>query len=54
MTLLESIEGDIRAGQAQGCKIPAEEFINDMTPYELLYKISDALERAGVRFNDNW
>lgn len=54
MTLLDRIEHFIHASQAQGDKTTAEEIINDMTPYQLLAEISDALEQAGVTFNDNW
>ena len=54
MTLLDRIEHFIHAAQAQGDKTTAEEVINEMTPYQLLVEISEALERAGVACNTDW
>ena len=54
MTLLDRIEHFIHAAQAQGDKTTAEEVSNEMTPYQLLAEISDALEHAGVSFNTDW
>lgn len=51
MTLAERIVYFKAASLPQGDSRDAEELINQMTPYELLAEISDALETAGVDFN---
>ena len=54
MTLLDRIEHFVHAAYVLQDKTEAEEIINNMTTYQLLTEISEALEHAGVAFNTDW
>lgn len=51
MTLLERLSHFRLAATSQEDERSAEDLINEMTPYELLAEISEALAFAGVSFN---
>ena len=54
MTLLERITHFVEAAQSQDATETAEDIINQMTPYQLLVEISDALEHTGIVFNKDF